>query len=182
MYTFGYSFKTWDDAKSFADAPSILKYLNEASKEYNVIDKITYNQRAISYAFDSKENLWHITSVNTKTNQKHTYAANFIFNCSGYYSYEKGYTPDYNGLDDYEGTFVHPQKWPSTLELKNKDVLTELMNDLGKAMPVLKEVLIDERDSYLAKKIKESDGKKVVAVVGAGHLEGIIKKIYESLA
>ena len=123
MYTFGYSFKTWDDAKSFADAPSILKYLNEASKEYNVIDKITYNQRAISYAFDSKENLWHITSVNTKTNQKHTYAANFIFNCSGYYSYEKGYTPDYNGLDDYEGTFVHPQKWPSTLELKNKDVI-----------------------------------------------------------
>ena len=123
MYTFGYSFKTWDDAKSFADAASILKYLNEASKEYNVVDKITYNQRAISYAFDSKENLWHITSVNTKTNQKHTYAANFIFNCSGYYSYEKGYTPDYNGLDNYEGTFVHPQKWPSTLELKNKDVI-----------------------------------------------------------
>ena len=51
------------------------------------------------------------------------------------------------------------------------------MNELGKTMPVLKEVLIDERDSYLAKKIKESEGKKVVAVVGAGHLKGIIKKI-----
>jgi pheromone shutdown-related protein TraB len=62
-------------------------------------------------------------------------------------------------------------------ELKNKDVLSELMNELGKTMPVLKEVLIDERDSYLAKKIKESEGKKVVAVVGAGHLKGIIKKI-----
>jgi pheromone shutdown-related protein TraB len=62
-------------------------------------------------------------------------------------------------------------------ELKDKDVLTELMTDLGKTMPVLKEVLIDERDSYLAKKIKESNGKKIVAVVGAGHLQGIIKKI-----
>ena len=62
-------------------------------------------------------------------------------------------------------------------ELKNKDVLSELMNELGKTMPVLKEVLIDERDSYLAKKIKESNGKKVVAVVGAGHLKGILKKI-----
>ncbi len=62
-------------------------------------------------------------------------------------------------------------------ELKDKDVLSELMNELGKTMPVLKEVLIDERDSYLAKKIKESDGEKVVAVVGAGHLKGIIKKI-----
>ncbi len=64
-------------------------------------------------------------------------------------------------------------------ELKDKDVLTELMNDLGKTMPVLKEVLIDERDSYLAKKIKQADGKKIVAVVGAGHLEGILKKIHE---
>lgn len=62
-------------------------------------------------------------------------------------------------------------------ELKNKDVLTELMSELGKAMPVLKTVLIDERDSYLAKKIKESKGNKVVAVVGAGHLKGIIAKI-----
>jgi len=62
-------------------------------------------------------------------------------------------------------------------ELKNKDVLNELMNDLGKAMPVLKNVLIDERDSYLAKKIKESNGNKLVAVVGAGHLLGIIEKI-----
>lgn len=64
-------------------------------------------------------------------------------------------------------------------ELKNKDVLSELMKELGKAMPVLKSVLIDERDSYLAKKIKETNGNKIVAVVGAGHLEGIIKKINE---
>lgn len=62
-------------------------------------------------------------------------------------------------------------------ELKNKDVLTELMSDLGKVMPVLKKVLIDERDTYLAKKIKESNGKKIVAVVGAGHMQGIINKI-----
>lgn len=62
-------------------------------------------------------------------------------------------------------------------ELKDKDVLTELMSELGKAMPVLKEVLIDERDSFLAKKIKESNGSKIVAVVGAGHMAGIIAKI-----
>jgi len=62
-------------------------------------------------------------------------------------------------------------------ELKNKDVLTELMNDLGKVMPVLKKVLIDERDSFLAKKIKEASGNKIVAVVGAGHMQGILDKI-----
>lgn len=61
--------------------------------------------------------------------------------------------------------------------LKSKDVITELMNELGKAMPVLKTVLIDERDSFLAKKIKDAKGEKIIGVVGAGHLQGIIKKI-----
>ena len=64
-------------------------------------------------------------------------------------------------------------------ELKKKDVLSELMSELGEAMPVLKRVLIDERDIYLAEKIKMSIGNKMVAVVGAGHVEGIKKRIVE---
>lgn len=62
-------------------------------------------------------------------------------------------------------------------ELKNKDVLTELIEDLGKSMPSLKKVLIDERDSYLAEKVKNAEGSKILAVVGAGHVQGIISKI-----
>jgi pheromone shutdown-related protein TraB len=64
-------------------------------------------------------------------------------------------------------------------ELKKKDVLSELMSDLGEAMPELKKVLIDERDIYLAEKIKKAGGGKLVAVVGAGHVEGIKKRIRE---
>jgi len=64
-------------------------------------------------------------------------------------------------------------------ELKKKDVLSELMSELGEAMPELKRVLIDERDIYLAEKIKRSAGRKLVAVVGAGHVEGIKKRIRE---
>lgn len=58
-------------------------------------------------------------------------------------------------------------------EIRQKDVLSELIMELGAAMPVLKTVLIDERDTYLAQKIKEAQGKKIVAVVGAGHVQGI---------
>ncbi|MEM9557698.1 MAG: TraB/GumN family protein [Acidobacteriota bacterium] len=58
-------------------------------------------------------------------------------------------------------------------ELREQDVLTELMNEMGKRHPSLKRVLIDERDSYLAQKIHDSDGQTVVAVVGAGHVQGI---------
>jgi len=64
-------------------------------------------------------------------------------------------------------------------EIRQKDVLNELMAELGKSMPVLKRVLLDERDSYLAQKIIKSEGKKIVAVVGAGHVNGIIAAINE---
>lgn len=62
-------------------------------------------------------------------------------------------------------------------ELKKQDVLTELMAEMGESLPDMKRVLIDERDIYLAEKIKETPGKKLVAVVGAGHVEGIKKNI-----
>ncbi len=58
-------------------------------------------------------------------------------------------------------------------ELKEHDVLTELMDDLGRHLPALKQVLIDERDAYLGERIRRSPGQRLVAVVGAGHLEGI---------
>lgn len=57
--------------------------------------------------------------------------------------------------------------------IREKDVLSELMNELGRVMPALRRVLIDERDAYLAQKIREAPGKKVVAVVGAGHVAGM---------
>lgn len=60
-------------------------------------------------------------------------------------------------------------------ELKQKDVLSQLMTEMGDNLPDLKRVLIDERDLYLVEKIKESPGKKIVAVVGAGHVAGMLE-------
>lgn len=62
-------------------------------------------------------------------------------------------------------------------ELRSKDVLSEMMDELGKAMPVLKKVIIDERDKYIAQKMKESEGDKIVSVVGAGHVNGIVSAL-----
>ena len=64
-------------------------------------------------------------------------------------------------------------------ELRNKDVVSELMEELGKALPELKRVLIDERDTYLAEKIRRAEGTKIVAVLGAGHIKGVEKILLE---
>lgn len=58
-------------------------------------------------------------------------------------------------------------------ELKNQDVLTELMAEMGDSLPEMKRVLIDERDIFMSEKIRLTHGKRIVAVVGAGHVEGI---------
>ncbi len=58
-------------------------------------------------------------------------------------------------------------------EMKDKDVLEALLSEIGKTLPEMKRVLIDERDKYLAYKIRNASGKKIVAVVGAGHVQGI---------
>lgn len=64
-------------------------------------------------------------------------------------------------------------------ELKKTDVLSELILELGQALPELKRVLIDERDTFLSERIKDAEGKRIVAVVGAGHVEGIKKALPE---
>jgi len=62
-------------------------------------------------------------------------------------------------------------------KLREQDVLSELMRELGEAMPALKRTLIDERDTYLTTKMKEAPGDTIVAVVGAGHVEGICRSL-----
>jgi pheromone shutdown-related protein TraB len=63
--------------------------------------------------------------------------------------------------------------------IKQKDVLSEMMEELGAAMPALKIALIDERDAFLAQKIRDTDGDKLVAVVGAGHMAGMSRALRE---
>ena len=57
--------------------------------------------------------------------------------------------------------------------LKQRDVLESILDELGQSMASLRRTLIDERDQYLAAKIRQAPGKRIVAVVGAGHMPGI---------
>lgn len=62
-------------------------------------------------------------------------------------------------------------------ELRKSDVLNEVMRSLARALPTLKRVLIDERDRFLAERIRLAEGRRILAVVGAGHLEGILREL-----
>lgn len=63
-------------------------------------------------------------------------------------------------------------------ELKETDALNSLLTELGRAFPSLKRVLVDERDKFIAQKIRQSNGKKIVAVIGLGHMEGVKNNLF----
>ncbi|WP_026697845.1 TraB/GumN family protein [Alkalicoccus chagannorensis] len=78
----------------------------------------------------------------------------------------------------FGGILVQEKVSEEELErMKKQDTLNAAMHEFSQAFPKLKEPLIDERDQYLAQKIKEAPGKKIVAVLGAAHVPGILKEI-----
>lgn len=126
MYTFGYSFKTWDDPRSFADGPAILAYLREAAAEYGVGEHIRYRRRAVAYDWDAHGAYWAVTTVDPAADgdeSAEVFTADFVFNCTGYYDYAGGYAPEFPGRGDFAGPVVHPQDWPGDLRLRDRRVV-----------------------------------------------------------
>jgi pheromone shutdown-related protein TraB len=62
-------------------------------------------------------------------------------------------------------------------QLKDRDTISEMMEEFAKVMPGVKKPLIDERDQYLMSMIREAPGKTIVGVVGAGHVKGMIARL-----
>jgi len=74
--------------------------------------------------------------------------------------------------------FTREKLDPEEIErLKNRSTFQNMMEELASFLPSVKEVLIDERDRYLATRLYNAEGKKIVAVIGAGHVEGIIENL-----
>ena len=121
MFTLGYAFKPWTDPKAIADGPSILRYIEETARENGIDRKIRYSQRMVSAAWSSADALWTV-QVDTPEGRR-AYTCGFLYMCSGYYSYDKGYLPDFAGMSDYRGKIVHPQAWPHDLDYAGKRVI-----------------------------------------------------------
>jgi monooxygenase len=123
MYTLGYSFRPWTSPKAIADGPSILKYLRETAEAYGIDDKIRYEHRVKSATWSSDENRWTVTVLSGPAREELRLTCHFLFICAGYYDYEAGYTPKFEGAERFRGRIVHPQKWTSDIDYVDKRVI-----------------------------------------------------------
>lgn len=122
MYTMGYDSKPWLDAKAIADGPAILSYVNDAASERGLIDHIRFGHWMRGAAWSSEHGRWTIDAELSGGAQVDI-SCNMLFVCSGYYNYEHGYTPEFPGLDEFEGTVIHPQHWPQDFSYEGKRVV-----------------------------------------------------------
>ena len=123
MHTLGYSFRPWKAPKAIADGPSILSYIEETAHDYGVLDKIRLGHRVVSAEWSSAEMRWTVVAERTDTGETVQLHAGFLMSCSGYYSYDEGYTPELPGADRFEGPIIHPQHWPEDLDYAGKRVV-----------------------------------------------------------
>jgi len=122
MFTLGYKFKPWTAAKSIADGPSILSYVRETAAENDVERHIRFDHKVRAASWSSADAAWTVTAVRSDGSTA-TITCNFLYMCSGYYSYDEGHRPDFAGSETFTGRIVHPQFWPQNLDYAGKRVV-----------------------------------------------------------
>ena len=123
MYTLGYRFRPWRDAKAIADGPAILSYIHETAAEFGVDKAIRYNHRVRRASWSSDHSRWTVEAEVGPNKTPVQFTCNFLYLCTGYYDYASGYTPEWPGVARFRGTIVHPQKWPEDLDYTGKRVV-----------------------------------------------------------
>ncbi|MFB6893804.1 flavin-containing monooxygenase [Kitasatospora sp. NPDC056327] len=123
LHTFGYEFKPWRDEQSIADAPRILAYLRQAATENGLDAHIRYHHRVTAASWSSDRARWTVEAERTGTGERTTLTCGWLFGAGGYYRYDEGFTPHFEGRERFAGTIVHPQHWPERLDYAGKRVV-----------------------------------------------------------
>jgi len=123
MHTLGYEFKPWRARKAIADGPSILDYVAETAREHDVERHIRFHRRLVAARWSSEQARWTLEVASTDGGPPERISCRFLSMCSGYYSYDAPHRPHFEGEEDFEGPFFHPQLWPEELDHRGKRVL-----------------------------------------------------------
>ncbi|MBI1392118.1 MAG: NAD(P)-binding protein [Alphaproteobacteria bacterium] len=121
MFTLGYRFYPWTEAKAIADGPSIKDYVIRTANEFGLIEKIRFNHWVTDFSWSSADARWTVT-VGEGADAKR-FTCDFVWNCSGYYRYSEGYMPAFPGVERFQGRLVHPQNWPADLDFADQNVV-----------------------------------------------------------
>ena len=122
MFTLGYDFKPWTEGKAIADGPAILNYIKETAAEHQIEDHIRYDRKVVSMDWQSALGHWTL-SLENAAGERFELTVNFILSAAGYYRYDQGYTPHFDGRETFGGDIIHPQHWPENYDVRGKRIV-----------------------------------------------------------
>jgi cation diffusion facilitator CzcD-associated flavoprotein CzcO len=121
IFTLCFPYEPWTRKEGVADGVHIREYLTATADKYGIDQNIRFNSYVRSAEWDSSSDTWTVTAVQDGTEK--TYRGRFVFFGSGYYNYDEGYTPEFPGIEQFDGAIVHPQHWPEDLDYAGKTVV-----------------------------------------------------------
>jgi monooxygenase len=123
MYTLGYKFRPWTDAKALADGRSILNYVRDTARDGDVERHIRFGLRVVRAQWSTADATWTVDAERVENGELIRLTCGFLFLCCGYYRYDEGYTPEFAGIERFDGPIVHPQHWPDDLPYAGKRIV-----------------------------------------------------------
>ncbi|MEV0060461.1 NAD(P)/FAD-dependent oxidoreductase [Nocardia sp. NPDC050718] len=126
LHTYGYEFKPWSHEHAIADGHLIREYLEETAAENDIDALIRYHHQVVSADWSSAEGVWTLrVEVAVPGEKTRTVAikTNWVYGASGYYRYDEGHTPQFEGREDFAGDILHPQFWPEDYDYAGKRVV-----------------------------------------------------------
>ena len=123
MFTLGYSFRPWTEGKAIADGASIRRYVRETARDHGIEDRIRFHHRVVRADWASEEARWTVDAERTDTGETVQLTCSFLLGCTGYYRYDEGYLPHFEGRERFPGPIVHPQHWPEELDYEGKRIV-----------------------------------------------------------
>jgi cation diffusion facilitator CzcD-associated flavoprotein CzcO len=123
LHTFGYEFKPWRDEDAIASGDKILAYLRETAAEFGIDRNIRFQTKVLAASWSSDEGRWSVLAEDVATGERRTLTCTWLFCASGYYRYDEGFTPHFEGREAFQGTIIHPQRWPEEFDHAGKRIV-----------------------------------------------------------
>jgi cation diffusion facilitator CzcD-associated flavoprotein CzcO len=121
LYTFGFPWRPWSKSNAIADGESIRNYVRESAEKYGIDRKIQFRHKLLAGDWSTEQQNW--TLAVDADGEKQLYTARFVILSTGYYDYNEPLKATIPGIDNFQGTVIHPQFWPEDLDYTGKKVV-----------------------------------------------------------
>lgn len=118
MGTFAFSFRPWTGSRHFGSGEEIRDYIEETAVEFGIDPHIRFGHKVESADWNSDTGRWRVQVAGGSE-----FSCRYLLGCTGYYRYDRGFNPRFEGEEKFEGELFHAQYWPDNLPVKERNVV-----------------------------------------------------------